>query len=399
MDTKALLESKLDQLGEQIDTKLNSAVEAQKANLHQELDNLKANELKGLTEQYSKLQGQVDSLESATLRKSGASAPKNWMGELVDKIKSSDNFANEVRTHKGATFSVPSFKALPLVPANDLTGDVVPPDYVPGIVFDPDRAQHVRDFVPNGTTSSDVIRYIQETAYTDNTNFRDQGSTAGTQEFTLEAKDAPVRQISNYVRLTTEMLDDIPGLTAYISARLPKKIRVKEDNALLYGVDASFQGLTEVASAWTDTLADSNVNRYDVLISAIAQVRDGEYQANAIMVHPDDYYNLLLIKDAYGAYVMPDQFRFGSELPRIAGVPLIANTAISTGDFLVGDFSLGCQVFDRQASNIRFFEQDQDNAIKGLITVVANERLAFPIYRTNAFVYGDFASALAYGSA
>ncbi len=399
MDTKALVEQKLDQLGEQIEAKINGAVEAQKANLHNQLDSLKANELKGLTEQYNSLQTQVDSIESATLRKSGEGRAKNWMGELVDKIKSSENFANEVRTNKGATFSVPTFKSLPLVPVNDLTGDVVPPDYLPGVVFDPDRSQHVRDFVPSGTTSSDVIRYIQETSYTDNTNFRDQGSTAGTQEFTLEAKDAPVRQISNYVRLTTEMLDDIPGLTAYISARLPKKIRVKEDNALLYGVDASFQGLTEVAAAWTDTLSDSNVNRYDVLISAIAQVRDGEYMANAIMVHPDDYYNLLLIKDAYGAYVMPDQFRFGSEVPRIAGVPLIANTAISTGDFLVGDFALGCQVFDRQASNIRFFEQDQDNAIKGLITVVANERLAFPIYRTNAFVYGDFASALAYGSA
>jgi len=190
-------------------------------------------------------------------------------------------------------------------------------------------------------------------------------------------------------------------LTSYLSARLPKKIRVKEDDALLYGVDTpfTFTGITESASAYSDALADSNVNQYDVLISAVAQVRDGEYMANAIMVHPDDYYNLLLIKDAYGAYQMPDQFRFGSEVPRIAGVPLIANTAVSTGDFLVGDFALGAQLFDRQQSSIRFFEQDQDNAIRGVITVVANERIALPIYRPTAFVYGDFASALANGSA
>jgi len=91
---------------------------------------------------------------------------------------------------------------------------------------------------------------------------------------------------------------------------------------------------------------------------------------------------------------MPEQFRFGAEQPRIAGVPLIANTAVTTGDFLVGDFQMGAQLFDRQQSSIRFFEQDQDNAI-----VVASERLALAIYRPTAFVYGDFASALANGSA
>jgi HK97 family phage major capsid protein len=98
-------------------------------------------------------------------------------------------------------------------------------------------------------------------------------------------------------------------------------------------------------------------------------------------------------------YLMPDQFRFGAEQPRIAGVPLIANTAVTTGDFLVGDFSMGAQLFDRQQSSIRFFEQDQDNAIRNVVTVVASERLALAIYRPTAFVYGDFASALANGSA
>jgi HK97 family phage major capsid protein len=196
------------------------------------------------------------------------------------------------------------------------------------------------------------------------------------------------------------MLDDVAGLSAYLGARLPSKIRVKEDNVLLYGSNSpALTGITEAASSYTDALADSNVNRFDVLTSAIAQVRDGEYMANAIMVHPDDFYNLLLIKDTNGLYLMPDAFRFGAQAPRIAGVPLIANTAITTGDFLVGDFAMGAQLFDRQQSSIRFYEQDQDNAIKGVITVVASERIALPIYRPSAFIYGTFAAALANGSA
>lgn len=407
MDIKEVLNTKLEGLGNQIDSKIEEALEAQKANLHNELDNLKANELSALTSSYNKLQEQVDSIETSAKRNSGERVAKNWIGSLVEQIKSNEGFSAQVRTNKGAEFSVPMFKAETVLTGSadyvdsTTSNNVVPPDYQPGIVFDPDRAEHVRQFLPQGTTTSDLVRFVQESNFSDGTEVKPEGTAiANSTNFDLEVKEAPVRTIAAYTRLSVEMLDDVQGLTAYLSARLPKKVRVKEDNVLLYGSDSPlFTGITESATAYSDALADSNVNRFDVLTSAIAQVRDGEYMANAIMVHPDDFYNLLLIKDADGLYLMPDSFRFGAQAPRIAGVPVIANTAITTGDFLVGDFALGAQLFDRQQSSIRFYEQDQNNAIRGLITVVASERIAMPIYRPNAFVYGTFAAALANGSA
>jgi len=59
----------------------------------------------------------------------------------------------------------------------------------------------------------------------------------------------------------------------------------------------------------------------------------------------------------------------------------------------------GAQVFDRKAASVNFYDQDENNAQLNLITVVIEERLTLVIYRPNAFVYGDFASALAKGSA
>jgi len=53
MEIKELLEAKLDGLGNQIDEKIDNAMEAQKANLHGELDSLKANELSALTTNYN----------------------------------------------------------------------------------------------------------------------------------------------------------------------------------------------------------------------------------------------------------------------------------------------------------------------------------------------------------
>lgn len=406
MDTVQILEEKLQKLGEHIDSNIEQALEAQKSNLNTELDNLKTNEINGLVEKYNKLQEQTDALESASKRKSADFAPKSWIGDMVNQIKSVDGFANQVRSNKGVSFDVPMFTKTGtiLTGASDFvdsttSANVVVPDYQTDIIYEPDRPSHVRQFLPGGTTTSDVVRYIQETSLVDGTAMKVEGADAGNTTFDLTSADAPVRTIASFARVSNEMLDDVAGLTAYLSARLPKKIKVKEDNVLLFGSDSpAFSGITEVASAYVDSLADANVNRFDILIKAIAQVRDGEYQANAIMVHPDDYFNLLLIKDAQGRYLMPDNFRMGSQVPTIAGVQLVPNTAMTTDKFLVGDFSLGAQVFDRQQSSIRFYEQDQDNAIKGVITVVASERLAMPVYRPTAFIFGDFSDALTAGA-
>ena len=83
----------------------------------------------------------------------------------------------------------------------------------------------------------------------------------------------------------------------------------------------------------------------------------------------------------------------------VDGVQIIETTAIGVGEFLVGDFQRGAQLFDRKTASINFYDQDEDNAQKNLITVVIEERLALAVYRPNAFVYGDFTSALAEGSA
>lgn len=408
MDLKEILEQKLNTLGDQIDTKINQATEAQKTNLTGELDKLKQGELAKLTADYQELQKQLNAIDTKTNRIVGGqmSEVATLGSELHKAIKSHEGFkAFQSRQSKAFQLDMAGVsmfaKAGDMTTGNSFTGEVIPATRVPGIVFDPDRAQHVRDFISQATTDSDRVYYVRESAFEDNTNTRGESSTKPQSDFELEQKEAPVRKIANYVRMSTEMLNDTPGMVSYLTARLPKKLRIKEDQQILYGngTAPNLEGITVLASAYIDTLADADVNRFDVLVSAISQVRQDEYLANAIMINPADWYAMLLTKDGEGGYVFPESARFGGVAPRIAGVPIIANTAITSGDFLVGDFALGVQLFDRLQSSIRFFEQDQDNAIKNLVTVVAEERLALPVYRPTAFVYGNFANALATGSA
>jgi HK97 family phage major capsid protein len=410
MEIKELLEAKLNTLGDQIDAKIAQGNEAIKANLNEKLDNLKSQELTKLQGDYAEIQKQLDQMSAQSNRISGQmDARKSFEQVVSESINASAEFkAFRQGNSKSANISLDG-KSLQMLlkngntmlPQNNLVGEVVPSQYVPGIIFDPDRAVHVRDFIPTATTTSDNIRYTRETLFTDYTGMVTPGSAKPKNEFVLSAINAPVETIAAFVVVHNNMLDDVPGMTGYLTARLPKKIKLKEDQQILYGTGNSpqLEGITTIAQAYVDTLADANVNRFDVLTKAIAQVRADEYQANAIMINVSDWYNLLLLKDQDGQYLMPEAFRFGAQAPRIAGVPLIGTTAITAGDFLVGDFAMGTQIFDRQQVNIRFFEQDSDNVQKNLTTVRVEERLTLANYRPSAFVYGNFAAALASGSA
>jgi hypothetical protein len=51
-------------------------------------------------------------------------------------------------------------------------------------------------------------------------------------------------------------------------------------------------------------------------------------------------------------------------------------------------------VVDRKGTSVRFFDQDQDNAIKNLVTVVIEKRLAMPVYFPGSIIRGAFATAI-----
>jgi len=280
------------------------------------------------------------------------------------------------------------------------TTDTSAPDYLnTGIIYDPSRDMFVRNFIPSGTTNANTVVVPVELTITDGTAVTTEGSQKGVSQFTLDNKSFPVMKIAAILKISEEMLDDIPGLVTYIVNRWGAKLKVKEDNVLLYSTASStaFDGLTVAAQAYDDDLADSAVNKWDVLMNAITQCRIDEYRATAIMMHPTDVLTLKTEKGTDGHYLGRSPW---DRLPMFCdGVQIIETTAIGAGEFLVGDFQRGAQLFDRKTASINFYDQDEDNAQKNLITVVIEERLALAIYRPNAFVYGSFAAALAQGSA
>jgi len=340
------------------------------------------------------LQKQLDAIE---FKGSGKNKGENQFAKAFDtdgfKKLQARNSKNYDHTFKGSFFTKTT-----MTPADDWTGTIVPPQYVPGIQFDPDRPGNVRDIMNVQPTSSNVIYYIEESAINDQTDVVAPGGQKPESDVDHEQSSENVTKIATILTMAEEMLDDLPAFQGYLVSRFSKKLKLKEDQQILYGTGASnqLQGITPLAQAYTDSLADADVNRWDVIMSAITQARVDEYMANYVLLHPNDVLKMTLTKDDNGQYVFPF---FLNGPVRIKNVPVLESTAITEGDFLVGDFSMGAILFDRMAASVAFSREHDTNFEYNLVTVRFEERLANVIVRPNAFVYGTFAMALASGSA
>ena len=367
----------------------------------QDLEQQVKNGLENVSEQvdsrFNKLKGRLDEMEKANGRvshngKSGSRFKTNLSKALSENNKQLSQMkagqVPEVRL---------SVKAGDMTTGNTYTGEVIEADRLSGVHFDPDRPSHVRQLIPQAPTSSNIVKYVQETAYDDGTAGQVEGASKGQSDFDLEAKTAEVKTRATFLRVSKQMLDDTKWLTSYINQRTPKKLFVGEDNQILYGdgTGENIEGISQQAQAYSQIL-DSADNRFDVLTNCVAQLRaggNGEYMANRILVNPIDYWNEALAKGQDGHYLHDAAVRSGNAPLRIAGVQLTPITAVSSDEFFVGDFMLGATFSMREGINIRFFEQDADNVTQNKVTVRVEERYALPIHNPSAFIYGTFASA------
>ncbi|HBY1882791.1 TPA: phage major capsid protein, partial [Klebsiella pneumoniae] len=98
---------------------------------------------------------------------------------------------------------------------------------------------------------------------------------------------------------------------------------------------------------------------------------------------------IALLKDANGNYILGGPQAFASKV--LWGLPVVSTTAQTAGKFTVGAFGLASQVWDRMDATIEISNQDRDNFVKNMLTILCEERLALAHYRPAAIVTGDIA--------
>lgn len=275
-------------------------------------------------------------------------------------------------------------------------GSLVQPQRVGGVIAPPNRRMTIRDLIAPGRTASNMIEYIRETGFTNNANVVSEAPATEKPESDIEMElvQAGVKTIAHLIRASKQILDDAPMLASYIDSRLRYGLMLKEEAQLLKGsgVGINLHGIYTQATAYANPgVIVQAQTRIDQLRLALLQAELAEYYADGIVLSPIDWAAIELTKDAENNYILAAPWMTtGASL---WSRPVVPTQSMDAGDFLVGAFQMGAQVFDREDANVVISTEDKDNFSKNMITIRAEERLALAVYRPEAFVKGEFEEA------
>ncbi len=269
-------------------------------------------------------------------------------------------------------------------------GALVGADRRPEIVMPPERRLTIRDLIAPGTTDSNAIEYARETGFTNNAAAVAEGGAKPYSELVYELVNAPVRTLAHLFKASRQILDDASALQSYIDARARYGLLTVEEQQLLYGngTGANLQGLMTLAETYAAPggIVVTGEQRIDRLRLALLQAELSEFPADGIVLNPIDWAAIELTKDGEGRYIV-GQPQEGTAA-RLWNRPVVATQAMQQDEFLTGAFRLGAQIFDRMDVEILISTENDKDFENNMVTIRAEERLAFAVYRPEAFVTG-----------
>lgn len=286
-----------------------------------------------------------------------------------------------------------------IINATGASQPLVQADRLPGIYKDPDRRLMIRDLLPTGATGSNNIEFARENVFTNSAGPQVGGSPEAFENvakpesgITFTLANEPVQTLAHFIPASKQVLDDAPMLQSYINSRLTYGLKLYEEDQLLNGTgtNGELNGLITQATSYTPRSPDLTVNEIDKIRDAIRQAHASEYMPTAVVLNPADWYDIEITKVNSGTddrYIMGDPASVLA--PRIWGLPVVATNSIAAGTFLVGSFNIGAQIWDRMQSTVEVSREHSDNFIKNMVTILAEERIALTVYRTQAFITGN----------
>jgi len=267
---------------------------------------------------------------------------------------------------------------------------VVQPQVSGGIL--PLLAQPLRiaNLLMDGTTDSNTVRYVQETTATNAAAATAEGALKPESTLILNQVDEPVRKIATFLPVADEMLEDVAQLQSYLNGRLSIFVQQAEE-AQIYGgsgVAPQLLGLTGRTGVQTQAKGTDSVP--DAIFKAMTKVRNTFLEPDGIVMHPADWEEVRLAKDANQQYYGGGPFTGAYGVNGIAsdslwGKPVVVTTAATQNTALVGAFRTAAQLFRRNTLSVEASNSHSDFFAKNLTAIRAEQRLALAVYRPAAF--------------
>lgn len=280
----------------------------------------------------------------------------------------------------------------------DPVNTIVPQQNLSGIVAGAFRPLRIMDVIPTGTASGNTIHYTRELLFTNNAAETAEAAQKPESVLTFEAVDCPVRTIAHFIKVSKQVLDDAPMLQSYIDRRMRYGLDYRLETQIVNGNGTSpnLSGLLD-AGNFTSLTAASGDNDFDFANKAKYQVVAAEYQADVILVNPQDWGRMERKKVGSGdaRYVGADgaiNYLQNGLQPTLWGLPVVASNSVPAGT-LVAMARDAVMFFSRQGTTVEIFDQNEDDVEKNLLTIRAEMRGAFCVFRPAAIVAGTLPEA------
>ncbi|GGN32303.1 phage major capsid protein [Deinococcus daejeonensis] len=336
-------------------------------------------ELKGLETEHAEMKSVLQDVQVKLGRLGGAGdggGEQKSAGRTFTESKSYTERERGTRTSFGV-----ELKALSSAAAS--AGNLIRQPQRLGLYEQPTEP-HIRDLFSQGTTQSTSLIVPVRKTLTNAAAMTAELAAKPESDMTFEDKTFPVRKIAHYVKISDELMEDAPGIRSYIDTQLLEGLRDVEDVQLMKGngVGQNLTGVYTVAPAYTR--AQAGDKKTDMFRRAMTQLRLAKHMPTGLVLNPEDREAVELEKGTDGHYIWVN---VGTATePRLWGLPIRDTLALAAGEWLMGNFRRGAQIFDRQEARIDATNTDQDDFVKNRWTILAEERLALVIYDTSAFV-------------
>ena len=372
-----------------------------------------ADEVKGLVSELEKKQADIGAqylaleqkltemeLEAKRFQAGAASKPevKSLGGEFVksDVFKSMAN---------GAINNTP-VEVKDITSLSTSAGALVRPDRDPEVyrTVGGMRPLRVRDLISSIPTSSNSVEIMRMKTVTNNAAPQSAEFAAKAQSnYVWELVTVPVRTIAHWVPASRQVLTDSAQLSGLINTELTYGLQLESDAQLLFGdgTGANLSGIMNDAAINDVGQITAGTAAADVPAAMIAKIREAKtacqlneyYNINGLVLNPEDFETLETAKATDGHYLLVSFAATATTPEAIWRIPVVISNAMTKGNFLLGDWSIGAKVYDREAVSVRVSESHSDYFVKNGVAILGEERYCLAVNRPKAFAKGQFTVA------
>lgn len=245
-------------------------------------------------------------------------------------------------------------------------------------------APHVVDFIPTLPTSQALIKYMEETTYTNNAAEAAEAGAYGEAALALTERSDEVEKVAVWLPVTDEQLEDEAGAAAYVDQRLGNMIRQRLDLQVLMGDGSTpnLKGTNAVSGIQTQALGSDPIP--DAVYKLFTSIRtDGFAEPSVLFVRPTHWQSVRLLRTADGIYIWGSPSQPGPMT--IWGVPVVETTVLTSTEAYAGDYTNYSNLYVRRGVDVQITNSHDTYFINGKQAVRADLRIAMVHYRPKAF--------------